>query len=372
MNSAPGRYTLLLMSGLLLGTLRAQPLCDVLLQPAFHYSTNGLTVVIQDSSRTYGPLQTATWDFGDGTAITTEPSHTFAQPGRYQACLTLTTLSGALCSATYCREIVVPLLPCTPATLALFNYAGSTTNTGQFTGEVGASSSEDWLWEFGDGSTSTAHAPAHTWALPGPHFVTLTRHQENCTSTYGRWVEVDGNGTTCGPDLFVDFDPDILGMNAAYTTNLVTSGLAPLVGIWSYGDGVVDTTMTGSHTYGQPGAYQVCFLLGALALNAADTCFSLVCRTIEVHGAAAIGQRNQQALALGPNPTSGIIQLYWSGPSELATATLFDPIGKPVWESKVSLRPNTTFDFGRLHTGSYLLVLTTSQGRYVQHVFISP
>ncbi|HMN06514.1 MAG TPA: gliding motility-associated C-terminal domain-containing protein [Flavobacteriales bacterium] len=33
-----------------------------------------------------------------------------------------------------------------------------------------------WLWDFGDGSTSTAHAPAHTYANPGIYTVSLTAY----------------------------------------------------------------------------------------------------------------------------------------------------------------------------------------------------
>lgn len=45
---------------------------------------------------------------------------------------------------------------------------------------VGATS---WLWNFGDGNTSTAQNPMHTYASPGNYTVTLTINNGACTST---------------------------------------------------------------------------------------------------------------------------------------------------------------------------------------------
>jgi len=363
---------LLALALLLLGAdkMVAQPLCDVLLRPAFHYTTEGLTVHVVDSSMTYGLETDSFWDFGDGATASSNPAHTYAGPGTYRICLTLTTTQGAHCSATYCRDVVVPVNNCPLAQDVWFSSANSLTNTGQFT--IGSGLEADsWIWEFGDGTSSTDIAPSHTWPLPGPHFVALTLRLGDCWSSHGQWVGVDGNGSTCGPDLFVDFTAELNGATAHFQPNLIANGVLASPGIWSYGDGNIDTALASVHSYAAPGRYQVCYLVGALDLASQDTCFSLVCKTIEVNDRVGLGGAFSRvgSLTVWPNPTTnGAIELRWSAPTENAHILVSDALGRSVWTKEQQLFPATTLHFEGLARGQYLLTVTTAHERYVQWV----
>jgi len=48
---------------------------------------------------------------------------------------------------------------------------------------VSANTTANYLWDFGDGNTSTDSAPCHAYATPGPYVITLTVDSPNCNNT---------------------------------------------------------------------------------------------------------------------------------------------------------------------------------------------
>ena len=129
------------------------------------------------------------WDFGDGTSQTTPvntTSHQFNRAGKYQMCVTVTYPS--LATSTICNEVKVEM----PDDNCRFNFsatAGAGTSvdfspipfagTGPFT----------YLWNFGDGNTSTTASPTHVYSVDGSYTVSLQVTDANGSiSTYYRHV----------------------------------------------------------------------------------------------------------------------------------------------------------------------------------------
>ncbi len=78
--------------------------------------------------------------------------------------------------------------------LAAFDVAGATLVANapvQFTNN--SVLADAYLWDFGDGSTSTDAAPMHAWAVPGIYTVTLTATGGGCTSTFSMALVVEVN-----------------------------------------------------------------------------------------------------------------------------------------------------------------------------------
>lgn len=76
--------------------------------------------------------------------------------------------------------------------------------TVQFTDDsyTGAGEIISWLWDFGDGTTSTEQNPTHTYAEPGDYVVTLTiTTSEGCTAIFEQWVWVGNMDCVC-PDVW--------------------------------------------------------------------------------------------------------------------------------------------------------------------------
>lgn len=367
----PAKHIALIGSILLSANAVGQPLCDVLLRPAFHYTTNGLSLILADSSRTYGLAAETVWSFGDGTSTTTSPNHQFSQPGTYHVCLTLIAADDSFCSSTYCREVQVPLSNCAEDFIARFDHNGIGTNATSFTDTSVGISGGTWSWEFGDGSTSSEASPDHTWTLPGPHFVTLTRRSGTCVSTKGRWVEVDGNATTCGPGLFVDFVARSEAAIMTFRPNIITSGIIPGLGVWSYGDGTIDSAFIGMHYYTDPGTYQVCLLVGAIGQPGLDTCFSLVCRSIDFQPTmTSTNEQPSTSLLVWPNPSTGIVNLAWPLGVRPVIIRVLDMVGRTVLEQRSVTQPLQTLQLDALLDGQYMVEAVSDQKHFFQRIQI--
>ena len=108
-----------------------------------------------------------------------------------------------------------------------------------------------WLWDFGDGNTSTDQSPTYTYTEPGTYEVTLTAY-----TLYGE--------NTTSATVTVEAPPV-----ASFSTN-TTEGNAPLAvaftdastgnvtaWAWDFGDGNTSTDRNATHTYAAPGTYSV-------------------------------------------------------------------------------------------------------------------
>jgi len=111
-----------------------------------------------------------------------------------------------------------------------------------------------WLWNFGDGATSTDASPSHTYALDGNYTVSLT-------------VDGTGGAHTRTEPAFVSVG---LAAPVAEFIGAPLSGTAPLVvafanqssgtisaHLWSFGDGATSSDLSPSHPYTTPGTYTV-------------------------------------------------------------------------------------------------------------------
>jgi PKD repeat protein len=147
--------------------------CEV--NAEFHATTisgcTPLAVNFTDQSTPQSGVTSWAWNFGDGAASAAQnPSHTFTTAGTYTVQL---TVNSTTCSNTEIKTgyINVSSIPAAAFT-GLPNSGGAplTINfTDQSTGVPAA-----WLWDFGDGSSSTLKNPSHQYDTPGTYTVTLT------------------------------------------------------------------------------------------------------------------------------------------------------------------------------------------------------
>lgn len=122
------------------------------------------------------------WSNGDQTQTTVVP------PGSYF--VTVTNSDG--CTGVSTDSITINVLP----TIALFDNSVDTTLIGlpvQFvdSSEAGTGTLATWLWDFGDGTTSTEQNPQHQYSDTGSYNVTLiVTNSEGCTDTFNVVVTV--------------------------------------------------------------------------------------------------------------------------------------------------------------------------------------
>lgn len=193
------------------------------------------------------------WDFGDGTTSTLQnPDHTYTVGGYHSVSLTITTADG--CSYTTMQSNSVYF---SPFGANFYGIPQDTVfpNPVQFyANSIGATS---WLWDFGDGSTSTLANPLHVFQNPGNYNVTLTISNGVCTLFYD-------------PPPFDFGTPDLTPIDGGNPGDpVVQRGCAPLnvqftnmvpgsvTWLWDFGDGQSSTEQFPSHLYNSPGIYNV-------------------------------------------------------------------------------------------------------------------
>ena len=131
------------------------------------------------------------WNFGDGSTSTQQnPVKRFTIAGSYN--VTLTVSNGTVTSSVAHMVAVSQGVPAIPTASAAFDWTPSTPNQGgavQFY-DRSTGSPTSWSWDFGDGGTSAAQNPAHTFAGAGTYTVTLTVANSVSSSTSTRAINV--------------------------------------------------------------------------------------------------------------------------------------------------------------------------------------
>jgi PKD repeat protein len=124
-----------------------------------------------------GNFNQSHWAFGDGTIDSiANPNHTFTTNGIFTVVLTIndSTLQEDSCISYYIDTINVTgvsnPLPC---------HSGFAIYPDSTTGDINIVNSSTgfnltYLWDFGDGNTSTLQNPSHPYATSGPHYLCLT------------------------------------------------------------------------------------------------------------------------------------------------------------------------------------------------------
>ena len=111
-----------------------------------------------------------------------------------------------------------------------------------------------WLWDFGDGTTSTDQNPIHPYTMPGVYNVTLKVTNAGGSSSKRKTDYITVNAVTPVADFKTN--------NTSFTTSSSiqfndTSIHYPTSWFWEFGDGTTSTEQNPTHTYTAPGIYTV-------------------------------------------------------------------------------------------------------------------
>lgn len=131
------------------------------------------------------------WEFGDGgTSTEKEPSYTYTKAGTFTVKLTVTAKDGStdIKTATVTvkekEQIALPVADF--SIIGANNYAPSTVSFSN-----SSKNAVSYIWNFGDGSTSTLYVPSHLYTKGGTYNVTLTaKNSEGKESIISKTVVV--------------------------------------------------------------------------------------------------------------------------------------------------------------------------------------
>lgn len=147
----------------------------------FDWAATGRSVQFVNQSTSGATVE---WDFGDGTAKSTEqnPLHIYAVAGKYPVSLTATNAGG---SATANKIVETDPVPA-----ADFMYSiDASTRTVTFT-DKSTNDPIAWKWRFGDGSLSIEQNPTHTYGTSKTYVVTLEATNTSGTGTIQKEVTI--------------------------------------------------------------------------------------------------------------------------------------------------------------------------------------
>ncbi len=194
------------------------------------------------------------WTLPDGRTFTsTNPSILFPQPGNYNITLTSGTPG---CEETITKMITVHEPPQASFTASPQNGCAVPFTT-QFTSQsTGAAS---YQWTFGDGQTSTAAAPGHTYAAFGFYDVSLrVTSTQGCTGQVSLpdYIRVEAPQA----QLNISEREGCLPLTTSFSASLTTTGSIVSYS-WNFGDGATSSLPTPSHTYTRQGIHPVTLTL---------------------------------------------------------------------------------------------------------------
>ncbi len=204
------------------------------------------------------------WNFGDGSlpVTTVNPSHTFINAGTYLVKLYASNPNGCTFSID---STTITIVVKNDTIHADFNYvkvdscgpfSANFTNTSTNTGS-GATTS--YVWNFGDGSSSTATTPPlHNFPSAATYTVTLTMTDTNACNNPSTITKVIDFNTSIVTSAFTMPDSVCLPANVNFTdqsTNASTWN-------WNFGDGNLATVSNPSNNYLAAGTYTIFLVTG--------------------------------------------------------------------------------------------------------------
>ncbi len=299
-----------------------------------------LPVVFTDSTPMIDSVDQWLWSFGDGSVSTSQnPTHTYSDTG-YMDVQLIVYDNG--CSDTLLKEDYIRI----NAPIANFSTKVDCDNrlTRIFTDKSIAADS--WLWDFGDGQTSTDQNPIHTYANSGSYLVTLIVGNNATGCTY----------TKTGNVLIVNQLADFVASDTSFckgnATNFSVFNVTPAYYSsfnWNFGDITTGTGSPIAKIYFISGIYDV-----TLVTKDKNGCKDTIIKPqyIKVNGPIA------DFVATNTIVCSGVATTF----SDLSLSDGRNPISKRVWnfgdgaiDTTTQINVSHTYSNAGMYTVSLLI-----------------
>jgi len=233
------------------------------------YTANFINTSVYGTEAGAAAHTTFTWHFGDGTTFTgvNPPMHTYADTGIYTITLLMVDTTACNSPDSVSKKISIHGQRVT----ASFSITDSVCE-GVPIGVINTSTNViTYIWNFGNGTTSTSSSPIITFDTVGTFTITLITVNPgacNLSDTVHATITVES-----GPTANFTYTPITPVPNSAVTfTNLSLNATSYS---WDFGDATTSTEANPVHMYNKTGGYNVC-------LNAynGSNCPARICKTV--------------------------------------------------------------------------------------------
>jgi len=192
------------------------------------------------------------WDGSNSGWISSSTSHSWSSTGTYF--VTVKCRDSFLAESSFSSPLTVTINIHPLEADAHGPYSGNVGIPVQMIGSAtGGQSPYSYLWNFGDGESSTQQNPQHAYDGPGEYTIILTVHDSVSDS--------DIDYTSC---TIYTSDPPVAFANGPYEGEVgeeiefdgdVSGGTAPYTFFWEFGDGNTSDEQNPVHIYETPGEY---------------------------------------------------------------------------------------------------------------------
>jgi len=260
------------------------------------------------------------WNFGDGTdSHDINPVHVYAQAGKYRVCLV--TEAGTNCRKEYCDSVIAN---CETACAIAIKYEYTKDSLDckkiRFISHVTPPVSNiQYVWNFGDGTSSHDINPVHVYAQSGKYYVCLVIESgNNCRRQYCDSVRVNCE-TECNTYVKYQHSNDTSDCKKIHFINQSIAASSATHFVWNFGDGTLSHDINPVHVYEHPGRYLVCLVAETGSNCRKEYCDSLtvncavVCSTIaRFETRHDTKQWNLIYFGNVTKPAGNVWQTYWS------------------------------------------------------------
>lgn len=228
----------------------------------------GSPVQFTDLSVT-APLDKWSWNFGDGGSSTDQnPSYSYNDTGKYTVILIVWNNG---CSDTLIKRNYITIDPA----IALFRPVYNCINKKEVFFRDSSKFAITYLWDFGDGTTSTDPSPTHPFSQYQDYTIKLTVTNGACSDTSSQVIKLMDEK----PDFTTLKDSVCRSGAIQFTaTNINSSHVSKY--IWDYGDGKSDTLSSSkaTHQYDTAGIFTV-----SLTVKDIHDCSESITKTSKIH-----------------------------------------------------------------------------------------
>ncbi len=193
------------------------------------------------------------WELDDGQTLwETNPVYNYDQPGVYPVCLTIYCDN---CIDVYCADVIVDGIA--NECYAEFDFQINEALNVQFV-DWSYPTPKEWLWDFGDGSTSTEQNPTHQYQEAGVFEVCLTIYNGaiNCEDMVCQVVDFGNPGGLNASFVFLQNSTNFFTL---YFFDTLTGNPTELM--WEFGDGTMSNEQNPVHSFNGPGSFVVCLAI---------------------------------------------------------------------------------------------------------------
>lgn len=213
-------------------------------------------LVVNFTDKSSGNPDNWKWDLGNGTiSYLQDPSAIYFTPGKYTIKL-IAKKANSEDSVVKTDFIDVYAAPTVDFTVD--KTSGCYPLDAQFADLTTTSNGivNSWLWDFGDGNSSTSKNPTHTYTSSNNFNVTLqVKNSNGCAAVFTKNAMIQiGSGAMA--DFAID-NPTTCNAPVNINFQNTSTGTGNLQYQWNFGDGIGSKLLDPSHTYTNTGSYTV-------------------------------------------------------------------------------------------------------------------